>query len=243
MNGARVWRNGFTLIELLVVISIIALLISILLPALSEAKEAARSVNCLNNLRQLNIGADVFASHSGGRYPSRYVTDPEATSPPLGHVSIYLWFGDGGMGSVGGLDFADFEANDRPINKEMELRGDALSITRCPSDEEIVFTTVGTSYAINQNLATTPGEGTKKTDILNPSRFALMSEAGAHYSIFANDPPNDLFVGGSFELRELFWHNSSRVWNAAFGDGHAGQVFVETYKVPTQDGFTYELDG
>ena len=53
--GADRGRDGFTLIELLVVISIISMLMSILLPGLSRAREAGKRVHCFSNLRQLNI--------------------------------------------------------------------------------------------------------------------------------------------------------------------------------------------
>ena len=53
-------RAGFTLIELLVVISIIALLIVLLLPALSQAKETARNVLCMNNEKQMGISTIAY---------------------------------------------------------------------------------------------------------------------------------------------------------------------------------------
>ncbi len=74
-------RNGFTLIELLVVISIIALLMSILIPTLSLARESARQTYCVANMKQLALAYISYTTTSGDLIPNGFVSNRTSSNP------------------------------------------------------------------------------------------------------------------------------------------------------------------
>jgi prepilin-type N-terminal cleavage/methylation domain-containing protein/prepilin-type processing-associated H-X9-DG protein len=86
-------RNGFTLIELLVVISIIALLIALLLPALKAARATAQQSVCLQRERQIAVGMAAYRADNNGMFISNLDAGVPATSKPGWFVGLIYYMG------------------------------------------------------------------------------------------------------------------------------------------------------
>ena len=114
-----VGKNCFTLIELLVVIAIIAILASMLLPALNQARERAKTANCVGNLKQISSGLAQYDSDTGF-YPAAQIKGSDWSGWRY-WLAPYIGIGTAEMGSI----------EDGTLNTNSELL--SKGVFRCPS--------------------------------------------------------------------------------------------------------------
>jgi prepilin-type N-terminal cleavage/methylation domain-containing protein len=173
----RVHRSkGFTLVELLVVIGIIALLISILLPSLNRAREAANRVKCASNLRQIGQAIFLYSNDNHGMYPrTEYSGGAAALVPNL----------SGNSGGTGTEPFTSGIVNNVPMALFLLLRTEDITsaVFICPS-----------SNATQDNYG-----GNTNTPLMRIN-FANVQQ-NLSYS-YANPYPDTGALGSGYSLRQ-----------------------------------------
>ncbi len=218
------YKRGFTLIELLVVISIIALLIAILLPALSKAREASRRITCANTMHQIGLATSMYANDFEEHLPVA-VDVNVSSSYRWARLLIYYFNSQAGYGSANAANICAqtrlFQCASGPTTPPLSsATNNPIDVTRC-------------DYGWTRQVAVGGDMVVSKVQTYRISQIqkaGLTLISGDNWNAYNNVryEPRTMGVSGS-EIKD--WHSNEGL-NMLFVDFHASFTQKQDIQLP-----------
>jgi len=220
--------SAFTLVELLVVIAIIGILAAMLLPSLSRSQATAKSVNCLNNLRQMGIAAQTYTGDHDNSFPIAYYLGNEN-----GAFVSYAW------------DLTTIQDATNRVVPGVLWQGQGIhKVQQCPSFEGVANWLADPYTGYNYNISFI-GHGQFES-IPDPAKASAVRRP-ADTALFGDGQ----FAGGANKFMRAPWPNPGDVsftgrWSGTQGFRHhkrSNTAFVDAHAEPLRACFKENKDG
>lgn len=214
-------RRGFSLTELLVVVGIIVVLIAILLPAVTHARQQAGAIQCASNLRQIALVINNYASSNQGKLPYYSMYNP-ATATEYARASPFPLLAGDGWFTLGALDAGAYS---RGFSSATVTNLYRPGVLRCPDEPQYTnFTGIGADAAYTPGRFRNSGNGTV------PTTLNILSQAGADEGscVYAQER-----VWATYAVNAVYWSSDSGCTSNAV----AQQYVVDGSAQPYVSGF------